>query len=92
MSDATDVTNPEPDYKAMAIALGERVRWALLYLDTKGSTGGMLMKRDEHGEPTEVQHWVHYFCDAFDMTGHVIDREKLMEQKYGKKKGKATKR
>ncbi len=63
---------PEPDWKAIALALGQRVKFAITSLDAKGA--GLML------EPTTRQliTWRDYMAEGMEMIpGVVVDREIL---------------
>lgn len=66
---------PEPDWKSIAMALGQRVNFAITNCDCKGA--GML-----NMETGQVTPWRDYMAEALEMIpGVKIDRE-IMETLY----------
>lgn len=61
----------EPDWKSIALALAQRVNFAVQYCDCKG--GGLM-----NLETAKVTPWRDYMAEALEMVpGIVIDREIL---------------
>ncbi len=65
------MTDKEPDWKAIALALGQRVNFAVQRCDCKG--GGML-----NTETMQITSWREYMAEALEMIpGVAIDRDIL---------------
>ena len=64
----------EPDWKAIAMALGQRVNFAITHLKAEGT--GLIGNFDIPS--SEWQHWRDYMADAMDLLpGVKVDREIL---------------
>lgn len=64
-------TTQDTDWKAIAMALGQRVNFAIQYCDCKG--GGLM-----DFETGKVTSWRNYMAEGLEMIpGVVIDRERL---------------
>lgn len=69
-------TRSEPDWKAIAQALAQRVDFAMRLLKAQGS--GMVGTFDDEAEDVPLQHWREYFADALEMIPGVrVDREMI---------------
>lgn len=70
-TETTPVTHDTTDWKTIALALAQRVNFAMTNLDSKG--GGML-----NTETMQVTPWRDYLAEAMEMIpGVVVDREIL---------------
>lgn len=77
--------NNEPDWKTIAIALGQRVNFAINHLD--GGSAGLLA--DLSGKEAKFTHWHDYFADGLEMLpGVKVDREVLATLRLPKSKRK----
>ena len=75
---------PEPDWKAIALELGQRVNFAISYLDCKGA--GLL-----NTESGSIQNWRDYMADGMELIpGVTVDREILQTLHLPKARRKAA--
>jgi len=75
------MTDKEIDWKKIALELGQRVNFAIQYLDARG--GWMF---DDKAK--QFVHWHDYFADAMEMLPDVkIDREILLTMRLPKREG-----
>lgn len=76
----------EPDWKAIALELGQRVNFAIQHLD--GRSGFMFNEKT-----MEFTHWHDYFAEGMEMLpGVKIDREILATMRLPKRQGDKARR
>lgn len=78
----------ETDWQAIAIALGQRVNFAIQHLD-----GGSGFLADLSGDEPGFIHWHDYFAEGMEMLpGVKIDREILATMRLPKRQGQKARR
>lgn len=69
MAEKREVQSKEPDYEAIAKAMGERLAFAITHFTVKGT--GLVL----NSETMKSQHWKDYFADAIElMPGTKVNR------------------
>jgi hypothetical protein len=76
----------ETDWKAIAMALGQRVNFAINNLAPKGGGSGQIMTVSDGDKVAKLRNWKEHFADAIDLIpGIQVDREVMHANSLPKK-------